>query len=64
MNVVSAPLARERLLRLEAIPFRRALTLGAFVALAKAHVEQMLKARFVIWELLEELANVCLFHAL
>ena len=60
---MAAPLARERLLRLKAIPLRLALTLGALMALAEANVEQMLKTSFVVRELSKELANVGLFHA-
>ena len=64
VNVVTAPLAGIGLLRLQAIPLGPALTLRAFMALAQANVEQMLKAGFIGRELLEELADVCLFHAL
>lgn len=60
--MVATPLARIGLLRLEAIPFRFALTFGASVTLSEARVEQVLKARFIVGKLLKELANVCLFH--
>ena len=34
------------------------------MALTEPHVEQMLKASFVVGELLEKFAYVCLFHAI
>jgi len=61
---VAAPLARIGLLRLQTIPFGVALALWAFVTLTKSHVEQVFKASLIGGELLEELANVCLFHAI
>lgn len=63
MNVVTAPLARIGLLRLQTILLGVTLTLWVCVALTEADVEQMLKASFISGELLEELAYICLFHA-
>ncbi|KKL90785.1 hypothetical protein LCGC14_1901230, partial [marine sediment metagenome] len=64
VNVVAAPLAGISLLIGQAIPFGVTLTLWAGMALTEADVEQMLKASLVGGELFEELAEVCLFHAL
>ena len=56
-------MARVGLLRRQTIPLGVTLTLGAFVPLAEADIEQMLKTSLVGWELLEEPAYICLFHA-
>ena len=61
---MTAPLARKRLLRLKAIPLSFTVALRAFMPLTEPRVEQVFKAGFIIWELLEKLADVALFHAL
>jgi hypothetical protein len=57
VNVMPAPLAAKGALRLDRIPASLALALRAGVALSEANVEQMLKARIVVRELLEKLAD-------
>ena len=54
---MAAPLARKRRLRLERVPARRPLALGADVALAEADLKQVSEARLVIRVLLEEGAD-------
>jgi hypothetical protein len=55
--MVTAPLARKGRLFLDPIPSCRTLARRALVALAKTNLEQMVKARLLIRELLEELAD-------
>tara|TARA_R100000773_G_C4215498_1_gene114299 strand:+ start:1082 stop:1363 length:282 start_codon:yes stop_codon:yes gene_type:complete len=62
--MVAAPLAGIGLLRLQPIPLSFALTLGASMTLAETHVEKVFKASLVGGKLLEELAYICLFHAM
>lgn len=62
VDVVAAPLAGIGLLALKTIPLRFTLAFWANVTLSEAHIEQVFKAGFVARELLEELANIGLFH--
>ena len=62
VKVMAAKLARISAFCLDAIPAGRALTRGASKALAKAHIEQVLQASFVVMKLAEKLGGGKLFR--